>query len=108
MFAPRQRLPERRLVPRGLPLGAVGGPVVPVVDVALPGLGDGGESHVAESLPRLGEALLEVGVAGDLLEDGLARLGQVPLTLSRVVPARLARPEVKLAVRAVRRGIFQI
>ena len=65
---------------------------MPVVDV-LPGLGDGGESHVAEPLPRLGEALLEVGVAGDLLEDGLARLGQVPLPLSRVVAARLARPE---------------
>ena len=63
----------------------------------LPGLWDGGESHVAESLPRLGEALLEVGVAGDLLEDGLARLGQVPLTLSRVVAARLARSEGEMA-----------
>ena len=63
----------------------------------LPGLWDGCESHVAESLPRLGEALLEVGVAGDLLEDGLARLGQVPLTLSRVVAARLARSEGEMA-----------
>ena len=62
-----------------------------VVDV-LPGLADG-EPHVAEALPRLGEALLEVGVAGDLLEDGLAGLGEVPLPLRRVVPARLTRPE---------------
>ena len=62
-----------------------------VVDV-LPGLADG-EPHVAEALPRLGEALLEVGVARDLLEDGLARLGQVPLPLGRVVPARLTRPK---------------
>ena len=64
----------------------------------LPGLWDGCESHVAESLPRLGEALLEVGVAGDLLEDGLARLRQVTLALSRVVPAGLARSEVKMAM----------
>ena len=91
-FIPRQRLPERRLVPRCLPLGTARGPIVPVVDV-LPGLGDGGEAHVAEPLPRLGEALLEVGVARDLLEDGLSRLGQVPLALRRVVPARLARSE---------------
>ena len=65
------------------------------VDVLRPGLAarDGsGESHVAEALPRLGEALLEVGVARDLLEDGLARLGEVPLPLSRVVAARLTRP----------------
>ena len=82
-------MPEPRLVPRGLPLwnaGGGGGPAL-VVDV-LPGLADG-EPHVAEALPRLGEALLEVGVAGDLLEDGLARLGQIPLPLGRVVTARL-------------------
>ena len=67
-----------------------------VVDV-LPGLADG-EPHVAEALPRLGEALLEVGVARDLLEDGLAGLGEVPLPLRRVVTARLTRPEDKTSL----------
>ena len=51
----------------------------------VPRLAEGEGLHVAQPLPRLAEALLEVGV-GDLLEDCLPRLGEVALPLAQLVP----------------------